>query len=55
MKREIPLILDIAQNDLDRKALAFIASSATLGRPLWRPQTCREIGCKSFAARSTRP
>ena len=37
MKREIPLILDIAQNDLDYKALGFIASSATLGRPFAAP------------------
>ena len=37
MKREIPLILDLAQNDLDRKALTFIASSATLGRPFVAP------------------
>jgi tripartite-type tricarboxylate transporter receptor subunit TctC len=37
MKRQIPLILDLAQNDLDFKALSFIASSATLGRPLAAP------------------
>jgi tripartite-type tricarboxylate transporter receptor subunit TctC len=37
MKREIPLILELAQNDLDYKALSFITSSATLGRPFAAP------------------
>jgi tripartite-type tricarboxylate transporter receptor subunit TctC len=37
MKREIPLILELAKNDLDYKALSFITSSATLGRPFAAP------------------
>ena len=37
MRREIPLILDVAKNDLDRAALAFIVASATLGRPFAAP------------------
>src|SRR5215470_4440361 len=32
MRREIPLILDIAQSDLDRQALSFIVASTTIGR-----------------------
>ncbi len=39
MRREIPLILDIAQNDLDRRALSFIVASATIGRPFAAPPT----------------
>jgi tripartite-type tricarboxylate transporter receptor subunit TctC len=37
MQREIPLILDIAQTELDRKALNFIVASATIGRPFAAP------------------
>jgi tripartite-type tricarboxylate transporter receptor subunit TctC len=37
MRRDIPLILDIAQNDLDRQALSFIVASATIGRPFAAP------------------
>jgi tripartite-type tricarboxylate transporter receptor subunit TctC len=37
MQREIPLILDIAQSELDRKALNFIVASATIGRPFAAP------------------
>lgn len=34
---EVPLILDIAPTDLDRRALVYIATSATLGRPFAAP------------------
>jgi tripartite-type tricarboxylate transporter receptor subunit TctC len=37
MRRDVPLILDLAQNDLDRRALTFISSSATIGRPFAAP------------------
>ena len=37
MRRDIPLILDIAQSDLDRRALSFIVASATIGRPFAAP------------------
>jgi hypothetical protein len=37
MGRDVPLILDVAQTDLDREALKLIATSATLGRPIAAP------------------
>jgi tripartite-type tricarboxylate transporter receptor subunit TctC len=37
MRRDIPLILDIAQNALDRSALNYIVASATIGRPFVVP------------------
>jgi tripartite-type tricarboxylate transporter receptor subunit TctC len=37
MRRDIPLILDIAQNELDRQALNYIVASATIGRPFVAP------------------
>jgi tripartite-type tricarboxylate transporter receptor subunit TctC len=37
MRREIPLILDLARNDLDRRALGLIVASATIGRPFAAP------------------
>lgn len=33
----VPLILEIATNDLDRRALVYIGTSATLGRPFAAP------------------
>jgi tripartite-type tricarboxylate transporter receptor subunit TctC len=42
MRREIPLILDIAQSDLDRQALSFIVASATIGRPFVAPPALPE-------------
>jgi len=37
MRRDIPLILDIAANALDRQALSYIVASATIGRPFAAP------------------
>jgi tripartite-type tricarboxylate transporter receptor subunit TctC len=37
MRRDIPLILDIASNALDRQALNYIVASATIGRPFAAP------------------
>ena len=37
MRREIPLIIDIARNALDRSALNYIVASATMGRPFVAP------------------
>jgi len=37
VRRDVPLILDIAQNDLDRSVLSFIVASATIGRPFVAP------------------
>lgn len=34
---KVPLILEIATNDLDRRALVYIGTSATLGRPFAAP------------------
>jgi hypothetical protein len=42
MRRDIPLILDIAQNDLDRRALSYIVASATIGRPFAAPPAMPE-------------
>lgn len=36
-KAEVPLILDIATSELDRRALTYIGTSATLGRPFAAP------------------
>ena len=36
-KREVPLIQDYGQNDLDRRVLVFIGSGAAFGRPLLAP------------------
>jgi hypothetical protein len=37
MRREIPLVLELAQTDLDRSALGLIVASATIGRPFVAP------------------
>lgn len=34
---DVPLILDIATNEIDRRALVYIGTSATLGRPFAAP------------------
>ena len=36
-RREVPLIQDFGQNDLDRRVLVFIGSGAAFGRPLLAP------------------
>jgi tripartite-type tricarboxylate transporter receptor subunit TctC len=36
-RREVPLIQDYGQNDLDRRVLVFIGSGAAMGRPLLAP------------------